>query len=149
MEKIGCQLNIGNTKFFVADGEGSIESTMKHSMKKLSLRVTTKKHTPGMLAKQASSRYEKILISIPDTDVFVICLSVDLFTDANLLLLTGVKNSKRIIDATKGADYILKSLNSCEISKEILMKSLVGFHNFTQCDAISAFAGKGKVESLK
>ena len=89
------------------------------------------------------------MISSPDTNVFVICLSVDLFTDANLLLLTGVKNSKRTIDATKGADYILKSLNSCEISKEILIKSLVGFHNFAQCDAISAFAGRGKVESLK
>ena len=34
-------------------------------------------------AKHASSSYE-ILISSPDTDAFVICLSVDLLIDANL-----------------------------------------------------------------
>ena len=29
------------------------------------------------------------------------------------------------------------------------MKSVIGFHGFTECDAISAFAGRGKVKPLK
>ena len=100
-------------------------------------------------AKHASLNYEKILISSPDTDVFVICLSVHLLIDANVFFLTGVKSSRRIIDITKVADHVYESLNSCEVSKEILMKSLVGFHSFTGCDTISAFAGRGKIKPLK
>ena len=44
-------------------------------------------------------------------------------------------------------DYVFDALKGCDVSKEILMKSLVGFH--TGCDTISAFAGKGKVKPLK
>ena len=58
-------------------------------------------------AKHASANYSKILISSPDTDVFIICLSVHMAITANLFFLTGVKNSRRIINVTNVAEYIL------------------------------------------
>ena len=100
-------------------------------------------------AKHASANYSKILISSPDTDVFIICLSVHMAITANLFFLTGVKNSRRIITVTKVAEYIFNTLKGCDVSKEVLMKSLIGFHSFTGCDTTSAFAGRGKVKPLK
>ena len=69
--------------------------------------------------------------------------------DAELFLLNGVKSSRRIIDVGKISDYIYEDLNSCEISKDIVMESLIGFHSFTRCDTITAFAGRGKVKPIK
>ena len=69
--------------------------------------------------------------------------------DAELFLLTGIKSSRRTIDVDKISDYIYEDLNSCEISKDIAMESLIGFHSFTRCDTISAFAGRGKVKPIK
>jgi len=92
-------------------------------------------------AKHASLTYPKVLISSPDTDVFIICLSVHTTIAAQLYFLRGVKS--------KVADYIFDTLKRCDVSKEVLMQSLVGFHSFTGCDTISAFAGRGKVKPLK
>ena len=58
-------------------------------------------------AKHASANYFKILISSPETDVFIICLSVHMAITANLFFLTGVENSRRIINVTNVAEYIL------------------------------------------
>ena len=99
--------------------------------------------------KHASSDVGKILISSPDTDVFIICFSVHLLIDAELFFLIGVKSSRRITDEDKISDYIYEDLNSCDISKDIVMKSLIGFHSFTGCDTISTFAGRGKVKPIK
>ena len=41
------------------------------------------------------------------------------------------------------ADYVFDALKGCDVSKEILMKSIVGFHSYTGCDTIS------KVKPLK
>ena len=97
-------------------------------------------------AKHASLTYPKVLISSPDTDVFIIFLSVHTRITANLYFLTGIKSSRRIIDVSKVADYIFDTLKRCDVSKEVLMESLIGFHSFTGCDTISAFAGRGKVK---
>lgn len=51
--------------------------------------------------------------------------------------LTVVKGSNRIIDLTEVANYILQSLNCCEVSKEALMNSLIGFHSFSGCGGIN------------
>ena len=88
-----------------------------------------------------SMQARMFLISSPDTDVFIICLSVHLLIDAEIFFLTGVKSSRRIIDVDKISDYIYEDLNLCEISKDTVMKSLIGFHSFTGCDTISTFAG--------
>ena len=100
-------------------------------------------------AKHTSLTYPKVLNSSPDTDVFIICLSVHTRTEANLYFLTNVKSSRRTIDVSKVADYIFDTLKQCDVSKEALMESLIGFHSFTGCDTISAFTGRGKVKPLK
>ena len=70
-------------------------------------------------AKHASANYFKILISSPETDVFIICLSVHM---AILFFFTGAKNSRKIITVTKVAEYIFDTLKGCDVSKEVLMK---------------------------
>ena len=100
-------------------------------------------------AKHASLTYPKVLISSPDTDVHIICLSVHTRIAVNLYFLTDVKSSRRIIDVSKVADYIFDTLKRYDVSKEVLMESLIRFHSFTRCDTISTFAGKGKMKPLK
>ena len=100
-------------------------------------------------AKHASLIYSKVLISSPDTDVFIICLSVNTRIAANLYFLSGFKSYRRIIDVSKVADYIFDTLKRWNMSKEVLMESLIGFHSFTGCDTISTLAGRGKVKPLK
>ena len=73
-------------------------------------------------AKHASANYFKILISSPETDVFIICLSVHMEITANLFFFTGAKNSRKIITVTKVAEYIFDTLKGCDVSKEVLMK---------------------------
>ena len=67
---------------------------------------------------------------------------------ANLYFLTGVKNSRRLIDISAVVRSIDRNLNLCESPKETLLKALIGFHSFTGCDTVSAFAGRGKVKPL-
>ena len=100
-------------------------------------------------AKHASAEYSKVLISSPDTDVFIICLAAHINIEARLYFLTGIKNARRIIDVTKVADNIFETIKECDVQKEVVMKSLIGFHSFTGCDTISLFAGRGKVKPLK
>ena len=46
----------------------------------------------------ANQHFQRILISSPNTDVFINCISFQRIVDANLYFLTGVRNSRRIID---------------------------------------------------
>ena len=101
-------------------------------------------------AKHPSTDYTKILISSPDTDVFIICLASHTNINARLYFLTGVKNARRIIDVPKVADNIFNSIKiRDDVPKDTLIKSLIGFHSFAGCDTISSFAGRGKVKPLK
>ena len=65
---------------------------------------------------------------------------------ANLYFLTGVKNSRRIIHISKVADYIFDTLKLCNVSKQVLIETLIGFHSFTGFDTISTSAGREKVK---
>ena len=99
-------------------------------------------------ATHASSDSNPIVISSPDTDVFVICLVFQHIINLDIFFLTGVKNSRRTIDISAVAENIFVTLNLCEASKEMIMESLIGLHSFTGCDTTSAFAGRGKVKPL-
>ena len=64
-------------------------------------------------------------------------------------MLTGTKNSRRIIDIKRVANAFFDAY--CEtdtIDKSKLFKSLLGYHCFTGSDSISAFCGKGKIKAL-
>ena len=96
----------------------------------------------------ASSSIDKILISSSDTDVFVMSLAKSEEIDASLFMLTGAKSKHRIIDINAVINELCEVLPlSC--SKQLFLESLVGFHSFTGCDTVSAFAGKGKVKPFK
>ena len=136
---------------FVTDGSRTYIVNSQEVREEVQLESNHEEADTRMLlhAKHASSNDIKILISSPNTDVFIICLSVHLLIDAELFFLTGVKFLRKIIDVDKISDYTYEDLNSCEISKDIVMKSLKGFHSFTGCDTISAFVGRGKVKPIK
>ena len=87
-----------------------------------------------------------IVINSPDTDVFMLALSKCLSIDVHLYFLTGVKYKRRITDIEAVADKTYQSidLESCE--RSMLLDTLAGYHCFTGCDNISAFAGKGKIK---
>ena len=101
-------------------------------------------------AKHASLFYRKVLISSPDTDVFVILLSVSHKINASLFFLTGVQNNKGIIiisdESEYVSEYVASNLNPADVEKAVLLETLVGLHSFTGCDTTSSFAGKGKIK---
>lgn len=144
-------LKIGRKHFYVTNGNSVCKINEEEICQVEQLHSNHEEADTRMLlhVQHASLEYPKVLIASPDTDVFVICLSVHLSISANLFFLTGVKNSRRIIDVTRVANHLFESLKNCDVSKELLMKSLVGFHSFTGCDTVSAFAGRGKIKPLK
>ena len=150
-QKPEYHVKIGQKPFYVTNRADVFKINETEICQELELQSNHEEADTRMLfhAEHASTNYSKILISSPDTDVFIICLSVHMAITANLFFLTGVKNSRRIITVTKVAEYIFNTLKGCVVSKEVLMKSLIGFHSFTGCDTTSAFAGRGKVKPLK
>ena len=38
--------------------------------------------------------------------------------------------------------------NPCNVDRELMMKSLIGYHCFTGCDTVSSFASRGKIKPL-
>ena len=51
-------------------------------------------------ANRASLSFENIIISSPDTDAFITALSKSRIINANLYMLTGTKNKRRIVNVS-------------------------------------------------
>ena len=142
-KKENYRLSIGSKSIFVTDGEKVFkinEDTV------IAIPESESNHdgadTRMMLhAQHASQHFQKILISIPETNVFIICLSFQPVTDTNLYFITGIKS-------TAVVENINQNLNVCESPKESLLSAFVRFHSFTGCDTLSAFAGRGKIKPL-
>ena len=100
-------------------------------------------------AKDAAAHYEDVVISTPDTDVFVLTLSKLSSINANIYMLTGTGDKKRLIDLKAVADNAFLKLNPVDCTKDEFLESLPGFHCFTGCDSTSAFSGRGKLKPLK
>ena len=99
-KKENYRLTIGSNSIFVTDGEKVFkvnediviaipESESNHEEADTRIMLQTQR---------ASQHFQRILISSPDTDVFINCISFQPIVDANLYFLTGVRNSRRIID---------------------------------------------------
>ena len=149
-KKVDYLEKIASKNLFVTDGE-SVFNLSENSCSLVEELTSNHEEADTRMvlhAKHASESSSKILISSPDTDVFVICLGMQHIINANLFFLTGVKNSRRIIDITTVSENVYTSLNQCEASKDLILDSLIGLHSFTGCDTTSAFAGKGKVKPL-
>ena len=99
--------------------------------------------------RHASMSRDKIIVSSPDTDVFIIMLSKVTKMNRQLFMLTGTGSKRRIIDVNSVAEGIYENQNETYCTKNQVMKVLLGFHCFTGCDTVSSFAGRGKLKPLK
>ena len=100
-------------------------------------------------AKHASNSYDQILFANPDTDVFVLCVSLQNYMDGRIYFLTGVKNSRRIIDIIAVGENFVTSMNVSNATDELFLASIIGFHSFTEYDTVSTFSSWGKAKPLK
>lgn len=100
-------------------------------------------------AKDASSRYEDIVIFTPDTDVFILAASNLGTIGCNLFILTGTGDNRRIINLNLACENHFSRINNPDYTKEMFLEALPGFHCFTGCDSTSAFAGRGKIKPFK
>ena len=100
-------------------------------------------------ARHASMSCGKIIVSSPDTDVFMIMLLKVTEMNGQLFMLTGTGNKRRIIDVNSVTEGIYENQNETYCTKNQDMKALLGFHCFTGCDTVSSFAGCGKLKPLK
>ena len=69
--------------------------------------------------------YEEIFVSAPDTDVFLIILSMILDMNIKLYMLTGTGSKRCIIDMNAVGDDIFDNQNQTNNSKNDLLKSLI------------------------
>lgn len=98
-------------------------------------------------AQHASNTHHCIVIHTPDTDVFLIALSVLTSMGIEIFVRTGTGNSNRIISLSQIKDNIVSL--SASSDDDLVIKSILGLHSFTGCDTVSAFSGKGKIKPLK
>ena len=81
----------GDNVFKINQDSVSLVENLKSNHEEADIRMT-------LHAKHASNSHDRILIASPDTDVFVLCVSLENYIDGRIYFLTGVKNSRRIID---------------------------------------------------
>ena len=103
VEDVESRLKIGQKPFYVTSRSDVYKINDSVVQRVLQLKRNHEEADTRMLlhAKHASLTYPKVLNSSPDTDIFIICLSVHTRIAANLYFLTGVKNYRRIIDVSK------------------------------------------------
>ena len=149
-KKENYRLPIGSKSIFVTDGEKVFKINEDAVIAIPELESNHEDADTRMMlhAQHASQHFQKILISIPETNVFIICLSFQPVTNTNLYFITGVRNSRQLINIGAVVENINQNLNLCEPPKESLLSAFVRFHSFTGCDTLSAFAGRGKIKPL-
>ena len=83
------------------------------------------------------ARTTRIVINLPDTNVFTLALSKSFSIDANLYFLTGVNNKRKIIETEAVVDKAYQST----------WKAVKSLRSLTHLwDSVSAFAGRGKTK---
>ena len=149
-KKENYRLTIGSKSIFATDGEKVFKINEDTVIAIPELESNREDADTRMMlhAQHASQHFQKILISIPETNVFIICLSFQPVTNTNLYFITGVRNSRQLINIGAVVENINQNLNLCEPPKESLLSAFVRFHSFTGCDTLSAFAGRGKIKPL-
>ena len=100
-------------------------------------------------ARHPSISSDKIIISSPDTDAFMIMLSRVTEMNGQLFMLTGTSSKRRTIDVNSIAEVIYENQNETYCMKNEVMKTLLGFHCLKRCDTVSSFSVRGKLKPLK
>ena len=98
-------------------------------------------------AQHASSTHEEVVLSTPDTDVFIIALSKLHKINAKLFMLTDFGEKRRLINLNELGERAANQLNNANCSNQMFLEALLGLHSFTGCDT-STFSGQGKTRSL-
>ena len=133
-------------KCFQLSNEGmfevpELESTQEEADTRMMLHVI---HATNQLI-------SNIVIHTPDTDVVVIALSVSETVSSSLYIKTGTKNRTRIINLNdvKSSLATRYLTDRDHVNRKEFLDALLGLHAFTGCDTVSAFAGHGKIRSIK
>ncbi|CAB4000504.1 Hypothetical predicted protein [Paramuricea clavata] len=87
----------------------------------------------------AAKTHDTIIVKIPDTDVFLLCIAMWRTIGKKFHVMVGTGNIFRIIDTSAISDVLGQELCSC----------LLGFHAVSGCDSTSVFCGKGKAKPWK
>ena len=87
----------------------------------------------------ANEGFNSVLVCSEDTDVFIMSLAFSNEIGASLFMKSGTRTRTNVIDISKVA---------ASLGPEVC-KGVLGMHAFTGCDTVSAFAGKGKAQTLK
>ena len=69
-------------------------------------------------AQNASLTHQDVIVSSPDTDVFIIALSKLHEIKANMYMLTGTGDKRRLVDLNAVADNAFVRLNQVDCSKD-------------------------------
>ena len=142
---------LGNKELYVNDASETWRYTSSSTELVENLQSNQEEADTRLLlhAKNASLSYQDVVISSPDTDVFIIALSQLPNIDASMFMLTGTGDKKRLIDMNAVAEDAYAKLNHTDCSKEKYFEAVLGFHCFTGCDSTSAFSGRGKNKPLQ
>ena len=87
----------------------------------------------------ANEGARSVIITAEDTDIMVISLVLNRDIRCSIYQKSGTKNRTRYIDISKLASSL----------GEKVYDALIGYHSFTGCDTMSAFADRGKCSALK
>ena len=119
-KKENYRLTIGSKSIFVTDGEVfKIKEDTVIAIPELKSNHEVADTRMMLHAQHASQHFQRILISSPDTDVLVICLSFQPVINTNFYFLTGVRNSRRITYIRAVVENINQNLNLCESPKNL------------------------------
>ena len=145
-KKYGFTYKLGNRSLFVTLNEDcwklqsssvSLVPELKCSHEEADTRmILHAKHIQG-----------PVLIHADDTDVLVLLLSHSNVLD-DVYVKVGRGSKSGIIQIKRIVENLTKDL-ATGIRVQDFLKSLIGLHAISGCDAVSAFAGKGKVKALK
>ena len=91
--------------------------------------------------------FDGIMIHTPDTDVFLLILSMPNETAGKLYMKTGTQGKTRMINITEMKDQLYGKVSEQNIDH--VLEALPGLHAFTGCDTVGAFSGIVKIKSLK
>ena len=87
----------------------------------------------------ARSRFASVVIVSEDTDVLVLLLAFRSFIPSSIFIKCGSHTRVKYIEVSRVVESV--GANVC--------RSLPGFHAFSGCDTVSAFAGRGKVAGYR
>ena len=83
----------------------------------------------------ARSRFASVVIVSEDTDVLVLLLAFKRFIPSSVFIKCGSQTRVKYIEVSRIVESVAATV----------CRSLLGFHAFSGCDTVSAFAGRGKV----